>query len=85
MKIKETHYRVITPDSFSNIYTVSKGQRQAMRIQTIDEALAEIENFGSTDPDNEYYENWEDRRKQCKVVRITEIIEEVNLESKELS
>ena len=63
---KREFYRVITPDSFINIDR-----------DTIEEARAELKHFGSH-PQNEHYEYWQNKMKQCKLVKVTEFIEPIN-------
>ena len=63
--MKREFYRIITPSSFSNL-----------EFETLEKAKQDLIRFGS-DPSNEYYERWQERIKECKIVKVVEIIEEV--------
>lgn len=65
--MKKEFYRIITPSTFSNL-----------NFKTLEEAKEGLLEFGS-EPSNEYYANWQKRMKQCKIVKVTEIVEEVNV------
>ena len=64
--VKRTFYRLLTPGTFSNIDCV-----------TLDEAKQKKIEFGST-AKNIYYPYWQDKMRQCKIVKVTEIVEDVN-------
>ncbi len=63
--MKREFYRIITPSTFSNL-----------DFETLEEAKKDLIRFGS-DPSNEYYEIWQEKMRECKIVRVTEILEEV--------
>jgi hypothetical protein len=66
MKIE--YYRVITPDCFSDF-----------NAKDLDEAKKKLKDFGSTPENKEHYQYWQEKMKQCKIVKVTEITEEVNV------
>lgn len=72
MNIKQ-HYRVVTPDFFSDIESTKGGEP----IKTIDEAKQALEDWGVTSEDSEYYEFWKNKRALCKIVKVTTIIQEL--------
>lgn len=78
------HYRVITPDTFSDIDTVcTEGklvERSRKLIETIDEALLAISHFGSSESP-EYAEYWKQKSSECKIVHVITIIEDINLDA----
>lgn len=64
--ITRIFYRAITPDTFSDLESVSfKGAKEI------------LEDFGTSE--GEYKEVWAERRKRCKIVKVTEIIEEITV------
>jgi len=58
-------YRLITPSTFANLDFITLEMAQSGKVD-----------FGST-PDNRYYQYWQDRMKECKIVKVTEITEEI--------
>ncbi len=65
--MKRTFFRVIKPDTFAN-----------SDHKTLDEAKKNLIAFGSVSENSEHFQYWQDKKKQCKIVKVTEIIEEVN-------
>lgn len=65
---KREFYRVITPQYFSDLDA-----------KDLDEAKKKLKDFGSTPENKEYYQYWQERMKQCKIVKVTEIVESVNV------
>jgi len=66
--MKREFYRIVTPGTFSN-----------ENFETLEEAKSGLLDFGSTPENKEYYQYWQERMKQCKIVKVTEIVEEVNV------
>lgn len=62
---EKVFYRVVTPDTFSN-----------QEFDTLENAKEWLIQFGTT-PDNEYYQFWQEKMKQCKLFKVTENIEDV--------
>ena len=63
--MKREFYRIITPSTFSNL-----------DFETVEETKQELIKFGS-EPSNKYYYLWQERMKECKIVKVTEIVEQV--------
>ena len=59
------YYRVITPDCFSDLDA-----------KDLDEAKKNLNDFGSTPENKEHYQYWQEKMKQCKIVKVIEIINE---------
>ena len=63
--MKKIFYRIITPPTFSNF-----------ELPTLEKAQDTLHDFGcSATKENKKY--WEQQRKLCKIVRVSQIIEEV--------
>jgi hypothetical protein len=75
-----SYYKVITPSTFSDISTVSQGERRGLLLETMAEAQLEIERFGTWDEKSEYYDYWQEQKRACRIVRVTSIIQETNLD-----
>ena len=73
MKTTETHYRVVTPDFFSDIDSSAGG----FLLKTKADAQKELDNFGTQDKKSEYFKNWEKRRRECTIVKVTTTIETI--------
>ena len=65
--MERVFYRLIKPSTFANL-----------DFNTLDEAKNKLIEFGSTPENKEYYQYWQEKMKQCKIVKVTEIIEEIN-------
>jgi hypothetical protein len=65
--MERVFYKVVTPDPFSNF-----------NCNSLEEAKAKLSEFKSL-PENDHHEYWERVRKGCKIVKVTEITEDVNL------
>ena len=66
MKTKRTFYRVITPSSFSDL-----------NANTLVEAQKILNDFGKVRETSEYYQYWQDQRAACRIVKVTEIEEDI--------
>lgn len=66
---KQEFYRVITPTYFSDLDA-----------KDLDDAKKKLKDFGSTPENKEHYQYWQEKKKQCKIVKVTEILEEVKTE-----
>lgn len=68
-----THYRVITPGTFSNIDTVctngKKNESSRKLIETLDEAKLAISHFGDCEHESSK-QYWVDMAKECKLVKV---------------
>lgn len=66
--MKKVFYRLITPGTFAD--------RNCVTLEDAQERLIE---FGSTPENVEHYQYWQDQMRKCKIVKVTEIIEDVDL------
>ena len=82
MKTTTEHFRVIMPNGFSNIDTVcidgKNVERSRKLIQTIEEARKAIRHIGESSS-VEYSAYWRMIALECKIVKVTTIIEEIEL------
>lgn len=62
---KKVFYRIITPQGFSNL-----------EYPTLEKAEDRLQEFGCS-PSKEHKKYWEQQRDLCKIVKVTEIMEEV--------
>jgi hypothetical protein len=62
---QRTFYRLLTPSSFADL-----------DYNTLDEAKSKLIEFGGT-PGSEYYDYWQEKMKECKIVKVTETIEDI--------
>lgn len=80
--ITTEHFGVITPSGYSNIYTVCIDgkyiERSRKTIETIEEAKLAIRHFGESSS-LEYSKYWEKIALECKIVKVTTIIENIEL------
>ena len=60
-------YRLLTPTTFANL-----------DFSTLEEAEQGLIEFGNVQKDSEYYNYWQEKKKQCKIVKVTEITEHLN-------
>ena len=65
---KQQFYRIITPNYFSDLDA-----------KDLDDAKKKLKDFGSTPENKEYYEYCQERMSQCRIVKVTEIVEDVNV------
>lgn len=74
----ETHLRVITPDTFSNIDYIHGGNKEDYTgpVLTKEHVNIAIKKFGNVPVDSEHFKYWEKQKAKCKIVRVTTIIEE---------
>ena len=83
MKTTTEHLRVIMPDSFSNIDTVCLDgkfvEKSRKLIETIEEAKIAIQHVSESSSNSEYSEYWKNISLKCKVVKVTTIIEDIEL------
>ena len=63
--MKKVFYRIITPPSFSNL-----------ELPKLEKAEDRLREFGCS-ASKEHKKYWEQQRELCKIVKVTEIIEEV--------
>jgi hypothetical protein len=77
MKKIKINYRVITPGNLADLDSFIHPDTQCHKsIDTKEEAVMAIDNFGTTDVNSEYFTYNETVRKQCKIVKVTTIIDD---------
>lgn len=77
MKTK-THFRVIPPGSYANLnafHNPNKGGEWSL-IKTKEEAQIALNQFADIERDSEHYEYWQKTKSECRLVRVTEIVED---------
>ena len=67
MKNSKTFYRLITPDCFAN-----------KNYSTLDQAIEGKKEFGTGS--GEYVEYWKQQGEKSKIVKVTETIEEIEIQ-----
>jgi hypothetical protein len=67
--MEKIFYRIITPQFFCDIDA-----------ETLEEAKFRLKEFGSTPENSKHYEYWQEKMKQCKLVKVTQIIEEISVD-----
>jgi len=64
--MKTKFYRIITPSTLANL-----------DFATLEEAKQGLKEFGGDPRNLEYYQYWQEQKSKCKVVKVTQTIEEV--------